>query len=75
MSDQHAEIMGRIAAASGRIGAYTLSIQLLLDAMQRESAFLAQQRQALEWINKTEEEREAAIRAQNPDLFTGAENN
>jgi hypothetical protein len=72
MTDQHTEIMGRITASSGRIGAYTLSVQLLLDAMQRESAFLAQQRQALEWINKSEAERDAAIRAQNPE-FPGLE--
>lgn len=63
--DERAQIMQTIAAAGGRIGAYTLAIQLLLDAMQRDSALMQQQRVALDWINKTPEERDAAIRAQN----------
>jgi hypothetical protein len=64
MMDQHAQIMATIAASSGRIGAYTLSIQVLLDAMNREAQLLQQQREALEWINKSEAERDAAILAQ-----------
>ena len=64
--DQRTQIMTQISAASGRIGGYTLAIQQVLDAMHRDAAFIHTQREALEWINKTDAERDEAIRKENP---------
>lgn len=56
-----------LQAAYGRIGAHTLSLQALIETVNRDLASV------VDWLNKTPEQREAIIRAQNPQMSNGEE--